>query len=115
MPQLPRCDLTSGQPIWSLDEDGATIVRHPMEPVAANNHKFPLRDLTDPLGRVHHRYAADDGTCHPNVKLRRIELASGYKTYFNRLCRDPRVGLLPSRWPRFASGCWPTRAPSSNG
>ncbi|HET9642954.1 MAG TPA: TAL effector repeat-containing protein [Burkholderiaceae bacterium] len=97
IPQLPRCDLTSGQPIWSLDEDGATIVRHPMEPVEANNHKFPLRDLTAPLSRVHQRYATEDGKCHPNVKLRGIELAKGYKTYFNRLCRDPRVGLLPKQ------------------
>ncbi|HET9642265.1 MAG TPA: TAL effector repeat-containing protein, partial [Burkholderiaceae bacterium] len=98
LPELPRCDLTSGQPIWSLDEDGGTIVRHAMEPIPANNHKFPLRDLTDPLERVHERYAGDDGKCHPNVKLRGIELAGGgYKTYFNRLCRDPRVGLPPKQ------------------
>lgn len=95
IPELPRCDLTSGRPIWSLDEGGATIVRHAMAPVPANNHKFPLRDLRDPLNRVHARYAGDDGRCHPNVKLRNIDLASGYKTYFKHLCRDPRVGLAP--------------------
>jgi hypothetical protein len=95
IPELPRCDLTTGQPIWSLDEGRATIVRHDMEPVPANNHKFPLRDLADPLGRVHARYAAEDGRCHPNVTLRKIDLAGGYKNYFKRLCRDPRVGLAP--------------------
>ena len=97
VPELARCDLTSGRPIWSLDESGATVVRHSMEPVPANNHKFPLRDLRAPLDRVHARYADDDGRCHPNVTLRKIDLASGYKTYFKHLCRDPRVGLAPAR------------------
>ncbi|KAG0162681.1 hypothetical protein DFQ30_001508 [Apophysomyces sp. BC1015] len=96
IPELQHCDLTGGTPIWSLDEASRVVLRHPMDPIEGNNDLFPLRDLTRPLDRVYERYADKNGKCHPNVKLTNIDLASGYKKYFNELCRDSRVGLSPS-------------------
>gem|GEM_PF-6380149 len=93
VPELMHCDLTGGLPVWSLDESRAVVVHHAMEPVPANNDRFPLRDPADPASRVYPRYADDDGKCHPNVKLMGIDLASGYKSYFKSLCDDPRAAL----------------------
>lgn len=97
VPELPHCDLTGSRPQWRLDETGATVVRHAMEPVPANNHKFPMRGLNDPLGRVYERYAGDDGQCHPDVTLRSVDIAPGYKNFVNQLYRDPRVNLPPQQ------------------
>ncbi len=94
------CDLTGERAQWSvrLDQGDAVVVRHRMTPIADNERKFPLRDPRDPLGRAHARYAAPDGSCHPNVKLSKMQLSTGFRSYFRELAKsDPRLQVDRAR------------------
>lgn len=65
------CDLTSDAARWEpvFDASSAVLVRHQMEPIPGIDDVFPLRDPTNSLGRVHPRYADDQGRCHANVQV----------------------------------------------
>jgi len=65
------CDITGERPEWSslLADEPAVVVSHAMEPDDAMDHVFPYRDPDDPLGRVHARFARDDGSVHPKVAV----------------------------------------------
>jgi hypothetical protein len=66
-----------------------------MQPLPANDNKFPLRDPSDALQRAHSRYAADDGSVHKNVKLKKIRIGDEYaKWRLEKLSKtDPRLQM----------------------
>ncbi|HET9645253.1 MAG TPA: hypothetical protein VFP68_18280, partial [Burkholderiaceae bacterium] len=82
--ELQLCDLSGDIAEWRLhlNRDDATVVRHRPEPMPENDHKFPLRDPADPLGRVHPRYAGLNGNCDPKVQIRDVRIGNGFRSYF---------------------------------
>ncbi|KQV81162.1 hypothetical protein [Rhizobacter sp. Root1221] len=97
------CDLTGELAEWQthFDRNDMAIVRHDMVPMPENDHKFPLRDPADALGRAHPRYADKDGNVHPRVGLRKMQFGSGFRSYFRELVKskDARLSVDPRRLP----------------
>ncbi|WP_139813755.1 scabin-related ADP-ribosyltransferase [Mycobacterium simiae] len=70
-------DLTSDTTHWEprFDPGNQVIIHHQMEPIGWLDNVFPMRDLDDPLRRVHPDFADADGFVHPRVRLDRVQLA----------------------------------------
>jgi hypothetical protein len=98
------CDLTGEQAEWRthFDRDDMAIVRHDMQPMPENDHKFPLRDPADALGRVHPRYADEHGNVHPRVRLNKMQVGTGFRSYFRELVKskDARLRVDPGSLPK---------------
>lgn len=71
----------------------AVVVHHPMEHVPRMDHVFPLRDLKNPLDRVHPRFADAQGHLHPNVSVQRVQVPPVTRKLLNQLNRQSQ--LLP--------------------
>jgi hypothetical protein len=71
----------------------AIVVHHPMEHVPRMDHVFPLRDLNNPLDRVHPRFADAQGRLHPRVSVQRVQVPPGTLKLLNQLNRQSQ--LLP--------------------
>ncbi|HET9641843.1 MAG TPA: hypothetical protein VFP68_00435 [Burkholderiaceae bacterium] len=100
--EVELCDLCGDLAEWRLhlNPKDATMVRHRPAPISENDHKFPLRDPADPLGRVHPRYAGPDGKCDPKVRIRNVRLAQGFRGYFRQLAKtDARLRVDPGELP----------------
>jgi hypothetical protein len=85
--EFQLCDLSSDSAEWRLhlNRNDAVVVHHRPEPIADNDHKFPLRDPKDPLHRVLPRYAGPDGECDEKVRIRDIRVGDGVRTYLQAL------------------------------
>ncbi|SUA93217.1 hypothetical protein [Pandoraea pulmonicola] len=94
------CDLTGERAAWSsvLEAAPGIVVRHRMDPVPALENAFPLRDPSDPLHRVHPRYADVRGHIAAGVQATEARLGRGYFRYIEALAKhDEHRRLAPMR------------------
>ncbi|WP_301148655.1 glycosyltransferase [Mycobacterium simiae] len=94
-------DLTGDTTHWEpprFDMDNPLIVHHRMEPIPWLDDVFPMRDLDDPLGRVHPDFADVDGSVHPRVHVRSVQLGFSVRETQQRLrgLPAPMVEALPA-------------------
>ncbi len=72
----------------------AIVVHHPMEHIQRMDHVFPLRDVQNPLDRVHPRFADAHGKLHPKVSVQGVQVPPVTRKMLGELNQQSK--LLPS-------------------